>query len=79
MSKFTPVLRVRGRSGSVDAVLRSAQSGGKKSALCKELNLTGQLGNIGQSLNLEFGKTLHQTRPHYFLRMYASSTPAQSS
>ena len=48
MSKFTPVLRVRGRSGSVDAVVRSAQSGGKKSTLCKELNLTGQLGNIGQ-------------------------------
>lgn len=39
---------VRGRSGDDDAVVRSAQSGGKKSRLWKEVSLTEQLGSIEQ-------------------------------
>ena len=47
MAEIILMLRVMDRRGGVDAIVRSAHSGGTKSGLWKEMNLVEELENIG--------------------------------
>ena len=47
MSDFTLVLRVKGGRGGMGAIVRSAQSGGRKNGLWKEMNLIEGFHKIG--------------------------------
>ena len=71
------MLEGRGRSGDIDAVVRSAQSGGRKVLETNELDWTaGQ--HMAVRLKQGFGKSWHQKRLYYLLRMEISGTSAQS-